>query len=250
MPLKQKFAHQNLLARGDPMINYKTYQHLIAANTNPNQYCPRLAYCPLRIHYYDRERDTTTNQLLHQNRGQTLKATREAFDAGVKTWENSEDYKKITAALMASTIPDKITKVIAFACCTMSGREAVHERSIRQHALILTIKNVLRSKSLTADGNIRCYAQDPVYMDADRAVLEDKGIHILEDPHGFLEVDDSSAVLSFAPNVPVRQIVADVARPAIMIWNKVKAEGEMVNAWSKWWQERNFKSVEELEGNM
>lgn len=217
---------------------------------NPHQYCPRLAYCPLRIHYRRCERDTTTNQLLHQNGGQTLKATREAFDAGVKIWKNSEDCKNVTAALMACPIPDKITKVVAFACFSMSGREVLHEHSITQHALILTIINVLQRKGFTVDGDIRCYTQDPVYTDVDRAVLESHGIHVLEDPHGFLEVDDSSVVISFSPNVPVRQIVTDVARPAIMLWNKVKPEEEMADAWSNWWQERNFGSVEELEGNM
>lgn len=177
-----------------------------------------------------------------------MEATQEALNAGVKAWINSEECKSITAALMASTIPDKITKIIAFACCTWSGCEAFHERSIKQHAMTLTIKNVLQS--LNVDKDIRCYAQDPVYTDADRAVLEGEGIHVLEDPHGFLEVDDSSVVISFSPNIPVRQIVADVARPAIMIWDRVKPEGEMAKSWSKWWQERNFKSVEELEGNM
>lgn len=248
--MKQELAHHDDLDRGVPAIRYSTYQHLIAANKDPGRYCPRLAYCPLRINYYEHERDKITKQLVLQNRGQTLKATREALGDGVKAWESSEECQRITAALMASAIPGKITKIIAFACCTMSGREDIHERSITQHALTLTIKNVLQSKGLTVDGDIKCYAQDPVYTDADRALLEDEGIHVLEDPHGFLEVDDSSVVISFFPNVPVRQIVADVSRPAIMLWNRVEPEREMTSAWSRWWQERNFESVEELEGNM
>ncbi|KAK7697275.1 hypothetical protein SLS64_013709 [Diaporthe eres] len=182
--------------------------------------------------------------------GQSLKATREALDAGVKSWESSEECERITAALTASTTLNKVTKVIAFACCTMSRSEAVQKRSITQHALILTIKDILQKKSLTADGHVRCYAQDPIYTSADRAVLEGKGIHVLEDPHGFLEVDDSSIVIAFSPNVPVRQIVADIARPAVMLWNRVKPEGEMASAWSEFWQEQNFQSVEELEANM
>lgn len=232
------------------MIGYHTYQNLIAANTDPGPYTPELAYCPLQINYLECERDKTTKQILPQDGRLSLKATREALDAGVKAWDSSEECERIAAALTASTILNKVTKVIAFACCTMSGYEAIHKRSIAQHALILTIKDILRKNSLTADGNIRCYAQDPIYTDADRVVLEAKGIHILEDPHGFLEVDNSSIVIAFSPNVPVRQIVADIARPAVMLWNRVKPEGEMVNAWSKWWQEHNFQSVEELEGSM
>ncbi|KAK7732603.1 hypothetical protein SLS63_004858 [Diaporthe eres] len=234
----------------DLVIRYRTYQGLIAANTDPRQYTPELAYCPLRINYLECKRDKTTKQLRPQRRGQSLKATREALDAGVKSWESSEECERITAALTASTTLNKVTKVIAFACCTMSRSEAVQKRSITQHALILTIKDILQKKSLTADGHVRCYAQDPIYTSADRAVLEGKGIHVLEDPHGFLEVDDSSIVIAFSPNVPVRQIVADIARPAVMLWNRVKPEGEMASAWSEFWQEQNFQSVEELEANM
>lgn len=231
------------------MVDYQTYQHLIAANTDLSRFASKVAYCPLRIHYLARDRDNTTLEFFSRPGGQSLEATQEAFDAGIKTWEDSEECKRITAALMASTIPDRITKVVAFACCTMSGDE-VYEHSITQHALILTIKSVLQKKHPAAYEEISCYAQDPVYSDVDRAILEGAGIRILEDPHGFLEVDDSSVVISFAPNVPVRQIVADVSRPAIMIWNKVNPEEEMLESWSKKWEERTFENVEELEGSM
>ena len=68
---------------------------------------------------------------------------------------------------------------------------------------------------------VDCYAQDPAYDAADRAVLAMEGITVLEDPHGFLAVDETSMVISVAPSVPVRQIVADIARPAAMIWGRI-----------------------------
>lgn len=222
---------------------------MVVGNTDPDRYSPEVAYCPLRVHYLARERDETTHEFFPKPSGQSLEATQEAFDAGIKAWKDSDECKRMKAALMTSTIPDKITKVVAFGCSTMSDHE-VDEQSITQHALILTIRNVLQRKNPAAYGGIVCYAQDPVYSDEDRAVLEGAGIHILEDPHGFLEVDDSSVVISFAPDVPVRQIVADVSRPAIMIWNKVTPEEEMLESWSNGWEDRTFESVEELEGNM
>jgi hypothetical protein len=54
----------------------------------------------------------------------------------------------------------------------------------------------------------------------DKAVLEEVVIHVLDDPLGFLKVDDSNIVIFFAPSLPVRQIVADTALPAIIIWDK------------------------------
>jgi hypothetical protein len=44
------------------------------------------------------------------------------------------------------------------------------------------------------------------------------GVRILEDPHGFLDVDNRSMVVSIAASVPVKQIVLDICRPAGIIW--------------------------------
>ena len=55
----------------------------------------------------------------------------------------------------------------------------------------------------------------------DKAVLEEFGIHVLDEPLGFLKVDDSNIVISFARSIPIRQIVAEIVYPAIMIWEKV-----------------------------
>ena len=68
--------------------------------------------------------------------------------------------------------------------------------------------------------SIQCYAQDPGYTDTDRNMLQNSGITVLDNPHGFLEVTDSTVVLSFDVEVPVRQIIADIARPVMMIWDR------------------------------
>ncbi|KAL5049033.1 hypothetical protein BDW71DRAFT_217705 [Aspergillus fruticulosus] len=83
-----------------------------------------------------------------------------------------------------------------------------------------------------ADDEIRCYAQDPAYTEADRSLLRSIGIQPLDDPKGFLEIDDETLVFSVSPNVPVKQIVADVQWPGAMIWNTV-AEEEKEARWEK-----------------
>lgn len=45
---------------------------------------------------------------------------------------------------------------------------------------------------------------------------------MIEDPRGWLEVDEHSILLSIAPNVPVKEIIADIARPAAIIWCRVE----------------------------
>ncbi|KAL1863907.1 hypothetical protein Daus18300_008056 [Diaporthe australafricana] len=192
-----------------------------------------------------RVRDTITNQGVPWD----LQATKEAFDAGVKAWEDSEECRKLTSALMEHTTPDNITKILAFACGSILDNDLdQRRRTANQHASILTIKRVLQTKNAPTNVEIECYAQNPAYTGSDRTVLEGAGIRVLEDPHVFLEVDDSSVVLSFAPTAPVRQIVADLARPAFMIWNKVKGEDETLQFWSDFWPDRTWGSLEELEG--
>ncbi|KAL4790171.1 hypothetical protein BDV19DRAFT_382527 [Aspergillus venezuelensis] len=79
---------------------------------------------------------------------------------------------------------------------------------------------------------IKCYAQDPAYTEVDISLLRALGIDPLDDPKGFLEIDDETLVFSVSPNVPVKQIVADVAWPGVMVWNTVSLE-EKEAQWEK-----------------
>ena len=63
---------------------------------------------------------------------------------------------------------------------------------------------------------------DPIYRIEDKTVLAEAGFTVVDDPRGVLHVDDASVVISVSPDIPVRQIVADIARPAIVIWNRVE----------------------------
>lgn len=95
-----------------------------------------------------------------------------------------------------------------------------------QHTLTLTIRDFLISSYATgADGDgageIKCYAQDPIYTPVDEQVLREAGFTVVDDPRAFLEVDEASVIIAISPDIPVRQIIADIARPAIMIWDKV-----------------------------
>jgi hypothetical protein len=105
-----------------------------------------------------------------------------------------------------------------------------------QHALILTMRAILENRSDQGSDptkKIQCFAQDPLYTEADEEVLSNAEITVLRDPRAFLEVDDDTLVISFSPNIPVRQIIADIARPAVMIWDRVMSEAETVAFWSR-----------------
>jgi hypothetical protein len=205
--------------RTDLTTVYQTYQNLIYDIRDPRrESLSQQAFCPLGLNVF---RVPQNGHTVKSEVCQDLETTQKAFDDGVGAWRASHECKKIKDTLMATGLPKNITKIIAFACCTMSGARDELKSRITQHALILTIRDVLQEKNPTADGEIKCYAQDPLYTDVDKAILKGAGVQVLNDPFGFLEVDDSSVVISFAPGIPVRQIIADIARPAIMIWNSV-----------------------------
>ncbi len=90
-----------------------------------------------------------------------------------------------------------------------------------QHALALSLCDLISSQQDVSGDIVTCYAQDPAYTDVDRSVLSQAGFIVLEDPRGFLELDDTSIVISFGADIPVHDIIADIARPAILIWDRV-----------------------------
>ncbi|KUI60303.1 hypothetical protein VP1G_07521 [Cytospora mali] len=236
------------LVREDPFLSYHTYQRLATCYQDPPSFSPRLAYCSLRILYHARLRDLVTSQVVPPYKYKALEDVQEAFDAGVKTWGNSEDWRRLKSALAAVSLSKPITKIIAFACSTMSiSDDSGSKRSILQHALMLTLRGFLQEKGVPGV-EVQCYAQDPQYTEIDAAVLKRAGITVMRDPRCFLEVDESSVVLSVAPDIPVRQIVADLARPAILIWDRVKCEDKTLRIWSTRIPGRTWGNIEELEG--
>jgi hypothetical protein len=181
-------------------------------------------------------RDIETKEFLVPSDCDSLEGLRAAFDAGIKAWEETEDCKCLRSLFDAAAPLPKVSKIVAFACSTMAGYKKSQPRTIHQHALILTLRDIFSSRRSQEEPEIKCFAQDPVYTKTDEQVLKEAGITVLRDPRGFLEVDDESIVISVSPNIPVREIITDIARPAVLIWNHVKTEAEA----DAFWREREW----------
>jgi hypothetical protein len=65
------------------------------------------------------------------------------------------------------------------------------------------------------------------YTEIDWLVLERQRIIIISDSKRFLEVRDSTIVVSIATDIPVRQIVSDLARPAMLVWNRIRHDNSI-----------------------
>ncbi|KAL5357617.1 hypothetical protein BJX96DRAFT_144876, partial [Aspergillus floccosus] len=83
-----------------------------------------------------------------------------------------------------------------------------------QHSMALTIAQLCRGIE-----TVSLFAQDPDYTKVAERILTKKGFRIVG-PHGaggFAEIDEESIVISPFAAAPVKQIIADLARPVLMI---------------------------------
>lgn len=126
--------------------------------------------------------------------------------------------KRVVQILNSSVAGHSIEKIVAVALGGISKDD--RHRSAFQHAFVLTLREWLRARQKS----ICCYAQDPNYKAVDKVVLEEHGLEIINDPRAWLEVDERSILFSCAPDVPVKEIVADTTRPAAVIWERVDDE--------------------------
>ncbi|KAI0108468.1 hypothetical protein F4814DRAFT_59253 [Daldinia grandis] len=167
----------------------------------------------------------------------------QVFNSVEQQWETSEQYNQLKKLLKSKRAQlSNVKKIVVFALGTLlTNGSRVSTSSMVQHALVLGLQQMLSkaragdnrisgifqtikgswSKNDAAKPLIPCFAQDPAYLPRDKTVLSEAGITVIEDPWGFLEVDHTSIVVSIDPNIPVRQIIADIARPVAIIQHRM-----------------------------
>ncbi|KAJ0425025.1 hypothetical protein BJY00DRAFT_298935 [Aspergillus carlsbadensis] len=206
---------------GRPQISYKDFETLkekVDAKRNP-------IYCPISIVHGTRPEIRRADFIEGITHG------RQMIDAAMDHWETHQTFLKVQLTLLMMSLQRKVTKVIGLACGPFVGgsNPKAGQRSAIQHAMLMLIRRLLRASHLGA-GEVPCYVQDPAYAPADRMVLAENSVETVQDPEGFLNMDDSSLVFCCEPTTCVKSIVADVARPLIIIWNTVITTPPYLNA--------------------
>lgn len=208
---------------GSPLIHYFPFQSLM--NTEWNN-ALRHAYCNLRIEQYIITRDKLSKEIVPP--AQSKRDSEELFEDALKSWENDSTCKQLKSIFSSIGSPE-VDKIIGFACGTLrSTNDGRDKRQARcratQHALLLTLKDIFMDRSGPTKSQIGCYVQDPGYSSIDKSIFKGHDISTLDDPRAFLAVDASACVVSCAPDAPIKEIVSDLARPAVLIWNQVYDE--------------------------
>ncbi|KAH8429037.1 SRR1 family protein [Aspergillus melleus] len=244
-------------------INYATTQHL----THLTLICPEQAlrtdHTPVSIVYV---------RSLHSPSNNTVEQVRERFNEARDLWLASATYRDLDRIISTLSLTVPITKIVCFGLgslaplidddsdtdeslslsmsmsmlldndtgISLSDASPINytfdwnlTRAHVQHAAVETIRTALQNRGMADASGVECYAQDPSYDAVDREFLATIGITALDDPKGFLELDANTLVLSVSPNVPIKQVVADVQWPAAMVWNTVLSVKDEPEEWVK-----------------
>lgn len=224
-PTLSRFPREDgaVLMKAMLSIDLHPADHLTSiASIHASYFDPRIAFLPMTVDVVTVPVLPATGELILDDDTpiRPESETRATLQQEKAKWDAGAACRELIATLQgvadAGRLP-RVDKVVAFACHRPSVVERA-ERVAAEHALVLSIRDFFAQRSET----VQCYAQDPMYEDVDRTMLGELGMTVLDHPRGFLEVDEATVVFSQAPLVAVRQIVADIARPAVMVWDKVR----------------------------
>jgi hypothetical protein len=169
---------------------------------------------------YQIDPSSKTKQIIPDEDIQDREMVAKDFREKSHAWEESESCQRFKSILSSEVNSHDINKIVGLACGSLALPN--NECAANQTALLVTVRKWLKERNQNDD--IFCYMQDPMNTSVDREILADIGFEMIDDPRGWLEIDERSVVLSVFPNVPVKEIIADTARPAIVIWNRVKSD--------------------------
>jgi hypothetical protein len=155
----------------------------------------------------------------------------QVFEEKDSMWQNSKTCMHLAALVQDLLGTNTVKKVLCFGlgdfCRTApewlkkqhdSWDETSEMKNVMgsmiQHSMALTIAQICRgTKTMTL------LAQDPDYSEVAEEILTKKEFKIVgtHGAGGFAEIDDESIIVSPFAAAPVKQIIADLARPMLII---------------------------------
>ncbi|KAH8909324.1 hypothetical protein BR93DRAFT_992167 [Coniochaeta sp. PMI_546] len=192
-----------------PVLRYNPVNHLYLNARYPTHFDKKAAYLPISL---SSVRCSSPVSELGDN---TFASILEVVQPSKATWQASQHVEMLQGLLDLSPIPP-IDKIVGFACSTMEMYKDCYS-TCDQLAFLPVLRDILARRGYS---DISCYVQDPTLTETHARDLQCEGITVLHDPEGFLELDENTAVVSLTPIQPVRQIITDITRPAMMIWPK------------------------------
>ncbi|KAI2614933.1 hypothetical protein GGR54DRAFT_615385 [Hypoxylon sp. NC1633] len=194
-------------------INYNSIQCLTIYR-GIEFFSPGTAYLPMQLSVISWMTDPTREGNLISSSTEDL---RRAFQDSERQLRTGGYEERLREKLSTLETPFVLDKIVAFALGPLARESREVDRPTAQHALVSVLHSSLVQRGILS-ATSRRYLQDPIYEKMDMDALSSEGFTVLDDPQGFLVLDESSVLVSISPNVPVKQIVADICRPGIIIW--------------------------------
>ncbi|KAI8946757.1 hypothetical protein F4801DRAFT_583086 [Xylaria longipes] len=140
------------------------------------------------------------------------------FKTAIHGWLSHEARRKVVIPLFGTEISPTINKVICFG---LGNNLSVAFPYWTQHPAAISIRSAVRQK---LGHKVRLLTHYPNYTPDTKAVLERHKFEVMgkNGVDGFVEVDENSIVFVTSSDVPVTQILAELARPAIIITRSFK----------------------------
>ncbi|KAI1446646.1 hypothetical protein F5Y02DRAFT_416934 [Annulohypoxylon stygium] len=131
-------------------------------------------------------------------------------------WQVEPRYEFLIQALERSRLHE-VDKIVAFGLGSLTGRPS-RTTNQREHALAMTVARVIRR--MYPGKEVPVWVQDPDYNEVDKVVLNFFGFRVVEGHGalGFTKIDTHTFVLNHNASFPMREIVADLDRPAAVFW--------------------------------
>lgn len=156
----------------------------------------------------------------------------QVFDEKHLLWQNSKTCKHLAALVQDVLGTNTVKKILCFGLGDFcrSAPEWLKEQHdswdensevenvmgcMIQHSMALTIAQLCGNETTP----LPLLAQDPGYTKVAEDILTEKGFKIIgtHGAGGFAEIDEDSIIISPFTAAPVKQIIADLARPVLII---------------------------------
>ncbi|KAI0438703.1 hypothetical protein F4803DRAFT_83118 [Xylaria telfairii] len=142
--------------------------------------------------------------------------TRKTFAQITQVFEASNEAAAITELIHTQLSGCAVNKVIAFGLGRIGNERPGPSQTFYEHVAAKVVWKAVKDVSSTP--NIALLVQEPLYTDVCKKVLREFGFNVVGGfgALGFTLIDDDTVVLGHHPSFPLREIISDIARPALI----------------------------------
>lgn len=109
-----------MFPRSTPHLKYRKIQDLLEVK-ELEWYRDKYAYVSVGIDYALEIRNVHTNKIANFTPVCDYDTVSRAFERKTQSLQDSEQFTQLKATLASAAVPSGIDKIVAFACCTMTG---------------------------------------------------------------------------------------------------------------------------------